>query len=254
MPTQRKNSALILGMVAVLGFAKYNIARLTVATPFSQDPCDAVWAFAFFTIALIVVVSVVRAFRPYRNGSASTAQGIFIIRSQQAFALAVFITLVADVIALARHPSMWISAASRNKLLVWLGVFAAVSLATILLLVLCPEWPSDNSSQTAHTFPVVLGALVVFVPIRFLLPVLVPFESDEEHWGRKLVGTVSEWSVLLGGVLMFAFGFWADTHRWGGTLRYLRSILAIAPLLVAYAFLGEPLGLAVWKSCVVRES
>jgi hypothetical protein len=57
----------------VLVFAKYNLARLMV-TPFRQDPCDAVWAFAFATIMLIVVVSVVRAFRPYWNGPASAAQ------------------------------------------------------------------------------------------------------------------------------------------------------------------------------------
>ena len=71
MPTRLKNAALILGMVVVLVLAKYNLPRVT---PFSQDPRHAVWAFAFVTIALIVVVSVVRAFRPYRNGPASAAQ------------------------------------------------------------------------------------------------------------------------------------------------------------------------------------
>ena len=123
MPTRLKNAALILGMVVVLVLAKYNLPRVT---PFSQDPRDAVWAFAFVTIALIVVVSVVRAFRPYRNGPASAAQWIFVIRSQQAVAPAVFMTLVADVIALAKHSSMWISAASRNRLLAWLGILAAL--------------------------------------------------------------------------------------------------------------------------------
>ena len=183
-----------------------------------------------------------------------------------------FMTLVADVIALARHPSMWISAASRNRLVAWLGILAAVVLATqllilaaqrtlpqdastrwkrvalalaapILLLVLCPEYPSDNSSQTAHILTVALGALVVFVPIRILLPVLVPFEPNQEYKGRKLFGTASEWSAFLVGILMFAFGFWADTHRWTGTLRYMHPFITIAPFLVAYALLGKTLGL-----------
>jgi hypothetical protein len=123
MPTRLKHAALILGMAVVLVFAKYNLPRVT---PFIQDPCDAAWAFAFFTIALIVVVSIVRAFRPYRNGPASAAQRIFGIRSQQAFVLAAFMTLLADVIALARHPSMSISAASRNRLLASLGILAAI--------------------------------------------------------------------------------------------------------------------------------
>jgi hypothetical protein len=120
-----------------------------------------------------------------------------------------------------------------------------LSLVTvILLLVLCPEWPSEKSSQTAHILTVALGALVVFLPIRFLLSVLVPLEPNEQHGHRELSrNTASEWTALLVGVLMFAFGFWADMHRWGGVLRYTRPIVAMAPLLVAYAVVGRPLGL-----------
>lgn len=159
------------------------------------------------------------------------------------------------------------------KTLAWLGVFAAVAITTqllilaaqrtlpqdastrwkwaalalaaaILLLVFCPEWPSDNNSQTAHILTVVLGALVVFLPMRFLLPVLVPFKPNEEHGGGTLFqSAASEWSALLVGVLMFAFLFWADIHKWGGALHYMRPMVAIAPLLVAYALLGKPLGL-----------
>jgi hypothetical protein len=63
MPIRLKHAAIILGMATVLVFAQRNLARLMVA-PFMQDPCDAVWAFAFATTMLIVVVSAVRAFRP----------------------------------------------------------------------------------------------------------------------------------------------------------------------------------------------
>jgi hypothetical protein len=134
--------------------------------------------------------------------STPDAYGLHAIRSQQAVVLAVFITLAAYTVALTRHPSMWISAVSRNSLLAWLGIFTAVAVAeqlltlvaqrtlprvgptrweraalapalAILLLIFCPEWPSDNSSTTAHILTVVLGALVVFVPMRFLLPVRI---------------------------------------------------------------------------------
>lgn len=271
MPIRLKRDAVVVfGLAALLVFAKYNLTRLMM-TPLGQDPCDAVGVFAFTIVILIPLVSLVRAFGPYRKGPTSAAQCLHVIRSQQAVVLAVFITLAADTVALARHPSMWISAGSRNKLLAWLGIFAAVVLAgqlltlaarrtlprvgptrwkqaalalvlAILLLVFCPEWPSDNSSTTAHILTVVLGALVVFVPMRFLLPVLVPYESDEVHSGAALFSTASEWCSLLVGVLMGALGFWADTLKWAGALRYVRHVLAIAPLLVAYAFLGEPLG------------
>jgi hypothetical protein len=266
----KRNAVVVFGLAALLVFAKYNLTLLMM-TPLGQDPCDAVGVFAFTIVVLIPLVSLVRAFGPYRKGSASAAQCLHVIRSQQAVVLAVFITLAADTVALARHPSMWVSAGSHNKLLAWLGIFAAVALAgqlltlveqrtlprvgptrwkraalapalAILLLVFCPEWPSDNSSTTAHILTVVLGALVVFVPMRFLLPVLVPYKSDEVHSDAALFSTASEWCALLVGILMGAFGFWADTHKWAGALRYVRHVLAIAPLLLAYAFLGEPLG------------
>jgi len=272
MPIRFKRDAVVVfGLAAVLVFAKHNLARHRM-TPLQQNPCDAVGVFAFTIVILVPLISMVRVFRPYRKGLASAAQRLHVIRSHQAVVLAVLITLVADSVALARHPLMWISARSHNKLLTWLGIFAAVAFAgqlltltaqrtlprvgptrwklaalapalAILLLVFCPEWPSDNSSTTVHILTVVLGALVVFAPMRFLLPVLVPRKSDEGRRGAAPFGAGSEWGALLVGVLMGAFGFWADTHKWAGALRYVRPVLAIAPLPVAYAFLGEPLGL-----------
>lgn len=226
----KRNAVVVFGLAVVLVFAKYNLTRLMMI-PLRQDPCDAVAIFAFTIIILIPLVSLVRAFGPYRKGPASAAQCLHAIRSQQAVVLAVFITLAADTIALARHPSMWISTGSHNELLAWLGIFAAVAFAgqlltlaalrtlppvgptrwkqatlapalAILLLIFCPEWPSDNSSTTTHILTVVLGALVVFVPMRFLLPVFVPHESDEVHSGTALFSTTSEWCALLVGVQM----------------------------------------------------
>ena len=89
-----------------------------------------------------------------------------------------------------------------------------------------------------------LGALVALAPTRFLLTVLVPHELDEERRGTALFLTGSEWGALLIGVLMCAFGFWAYSHRWAGVLRYMRRpVSALAAPLIAYAFLGAPLGL-----------
>jgi hypothetical protein len=263
----KRNAVIVFGLASLLVFAKYNPTRLT---PLGQDPCDAVGVFAFTIVMLIPLVSLVRAFGPYRKGPASAANCLHVIRLQQAVVLAVFITLAADTVALARHPSMWISDGSQNKLLAWLGIFAAVALAAqrtrprvgptrwkraalapalaILVLIFCPEWPSDNSPTTAHILTVVLGALVVFVPMRLLLPVLVPYKSDEVHSEAAPFSTASEWCALLVGVLMGAFGFWADTHKWTGTPRCVRHVLAIAPLLIAYAFLGEPLGFVPRKA------
>src|SRR5215472_3517665 len=268
MPISFKRDAIVfVGLAAVLVWAKYNIVLLEVP-PLRADPCDAVGAFAFTVVILIPLISLVRAFGPHRKDAVLTAQCLHLIRSQQALVLAVLVTLAADAIALARHPSMWIGAQSYDKLLVWLGIFSAVALGgqlltraaqrtlprvgptpwkhaalapalAILLLVFCPEW--DGLSTTGHVITVVLGALVALAPIRFLLPVLVPPELDEERRATALFRTGSEWGALLVGVLMFAFGFWAYAHKWAGVLRYMRPVLALAAPLIAYAFLGAPL-------------
>jgi hypothetical protein len=128
MPTRFKRDAIALfGLAAVLAFAKYNLARLPVR-PFGLDPCDAVNVFAFITIMMVAVVSLFRAFRPYSQGPTSAVQHIYVIRSQQAFVLAVFTTLAANVVDLARHPSVWVGSVWRTQMLAWLSVYAAVGI------------------------------------------------------------------------------------------------------------------------------
>jgi len=120
-PRFKRDAVVVFGLTAALVFAKYNLARLP-ARPFGFDPCDAVSVFAFLTIISIAVVSLVRAFRPYPKGSVLAAQSFYMIRLQQAFVLAVFTTLAANVVDLARHPSIWIASLWRNQMFVWLAV------------------------------------------------------------------------------------------------------------------------------------
>lgn len=113
---------------------------------------------------------------------------------------------MAHVVVLARHPAMWISTDWRNQLFGWLGAFAAVPIAMELLVLYAqetgteaesssrrsaiwacllafvvlgffPEYGPDNTSETAHTLTVIVGGLVVFVPMGYLLPVLVPCQA-----------------------------------------------------------------------------
>ena len=273
MPTGFKRDAIALvGLAAVLAFAKYHLARLP-ARPFGLDPCDAVNVFAFITIMMLAVVSLFRAFRPHSQGTTSGAvQHVYVIRSQQAFVLAVFTTLAANVVDLARHPSVWIGSAWRTQLLAWLSVYAAVGVtmqllvhaaqgsaaqtrsmrwlrvasvaagATLVLFV-CPEWNIDYSSETAHILTVALGALVLLIPMRLLLPVLVPDGTKEGHSGRVLFSIPREWSALITGVVMCAFAFWSQSHKLGPYV-HPKLISGVAgAVLISYAFLAEPLGM-----------
>jgi hypothetical protein len=69
-----------------------------------------------------------RAFRPYRKQPPTKAQCVYLVRSQEAVALAVLLTLLADTVALARHPSLWARAVSGRELIVLLGGVAVIAL------------------------------------------------------------------------------------------------------------------------------
>ena len=87
-------------------FAKRDPVLRDVIT-FSDDPYNAVGSFGVIVRMLIALLSFLRAFRPYREAP-SMAQQVYLVRSQEAVVLAVFITLATDAVAMARYPSMWI--------------------------------------------------------------------------------------------------------------------------------------------------
>ena len=274
-------NSLKLNLVAMFGFApaiilaEYKIAQLRVS-PFGQDPCDAVWHFALFVMLFTLVVSTLRTIRPDRVGATPGAQYVYVIRSQQAFVLALLIALSADIVALTRHPSMWINADWRNHLLAWLSVLVVVaagmellvragqptrphaeswrrtraklaSLLALAALIFCPEYGSAVNSTTAHLLTVMVGGLVVFIPIHYLLPVLVPHELADET-ANAFFSTTAEWYALLIGTAMGTFAFWIDAHRTGAArplLPILRFVGPVIGLLIVYAFLAEPLGLTI---------
>jgi hypothetical protein len=273
MPIRLKlNSVAMFGFAAAIVLAEYKIAQLSVS-PFRQDPCDAVWHFALFVMLFTLVVSTLRTVRPNLGGPTPRAQYVYLIRSQQAFVLALLIALSADIVALIRHPSMWINADWQNHLLAWLSVFVVVAAAMELLvraaqptrpqaesrcrtqaklasllaltaLVFCPEYGGGVNSTTARVLTVIVGGLVVFTPIHYLLPVLVPHELADET--KAFFSTTAQWYALLIGIAMGAFAFWVDAHRTGVTQPLLPTLSLGGPvigLLNVYAFLAEPLGL-----------
>ncbi len=126
MPTTlRRNTVIAFGLATLFDwsfmFAKHD-PTLRSIIPFGDDPYDAVGSFGFIVAMLIALLSVVRAFRPYRKSAPSHSQQVYLLRSQQAVVLAVLITVGSDAIAMARHPSLWIGAAGGHELLAPLPV------------------------------------------------------------------------------------------------------------------------------------
>jgi hypothetical protein len=263
-------------------FAKHDPALRNVI-PFGDDPYDAVGSFAVIVGGMVALLSFLRAFWPYREAP-TMAQRVYLVRSQEAVVLAVFITVATDVIAMARHPSMWMGAASRNKLIALLGVlliiaagvqwliraaqeklggfgttrWAVPASVTLLAMLILAGYPERLINGTAtHLFTVVAADLLLFALMRFLLIALVPYPPDDEQTGelaaRGGFPTAGQrWAIaLLAGILIGAFVFLGEMGEGSSTLPWGRLVLVasvfislgLAGILIAYAFLGKPLGL-----------
>jgi hypothetical protein len=282
----KRNAVIVLGLAALFYwsfmFAKHDPALRNVI-PFGDDPYDAVGSFGVIVGILIALLSLFRAFRPYREAP-SIAQRVYLVRSQEAVVLAIFITVASDAVAMARHPAMWMDAASRGKLVALLGVLviitAAVQLliraaqeklegfgtrrwgvpasATALAILILAAYPEHLINRTAtHLVTVVAADLLLFALMRVLLNALVPYASDGERMEKRAARgrfrtAGQRWGIaLLAGVLIGAFVFLTEMGEGSSALPWAREVfvasvyiaLGLAGILIAYAFLGKPLGL-----------
>jgi hypothetical protein len=288
MPRTLKRNALIVFGLAILFwwsfmFAKHD-PRLRSIIPFGDDPYDAVGSFGTIAGMLIALLSLVRAFRPYRKQPPTKAQCVYLVRSQEAVVLAVLLTLLADTVALARHPSLWARAVSGRELIVLLGCVAVIALGVeslvrnsqqqmadtrstpwgraiftaLLATFVLAVYPEQLIQRTGtHLLTIVIGAFVLFAPMRVLLTSLVPYKRDEGLTaavpkGARILKPWHRWGiVVVVGLLIGAFAFLGEMSEDGGAMPLTRLLfvasvfvgLGLAGLLIAYAFLGSPLGL-----------
>ena len=272
MPQVLKRNAVIVFALGFLFYWSFMFAKhdpaLRDVIPFGDDPYDAVGSFGVIVGMLIALLSLVRAFRPYRETTSAT-QRTYLIRSQEAVVLVVFMTLASDVVAMARHPSMWVGASSRNKLIALIAGMAVVTVAvqflirasreklsehgakdwiaaagaTLLALVVLAAYPEQLIHVTAtHLLKVVAGAIVLFAPMRPLLNALVPYKSDqgrvEKMPARGRFSTAGQrWCIAaLAGALIGACAFLGEIAEGKGAVPLTRLAF------VASVFIG--LGLA----------
>lgn len=287
MPKVLKCNAVAAFILAALFYGSFMFVKhdpaLRDVIPFGEDPYDAVGSFGVILAMLIALLSLARAFRPLREPP-SEAQRFYLVRSHQAVVLAVFITLAADAVAMARHASLWTGAASRDRLIALLGGMttvaiavqllvrasqptlpqagsnrwiraATVTLLTLLVLAYYPEQLIDR--LPTHLLTVVVGAIVLFAPMRLLLIMLVPNPTGEERMEKRPTrGKFStagwRWTmVVLVGAMIGAFAFLGEISEGSsapsmGRLLLVAAVfigLGLAGILVAYAFLAKPLGL-----------
>jgi hypothetical protein len=144
MPRILKHNALIVFGLAILFwwsfmFAKHD-QRLRNIVPFGDDPYDAVGSFGTIVSMLAALLSLVRAFRPYRQKGPSDVECVYLVRSQEVVVLAVLLTLLADMIAMIRHLALWAGAGSSRELIALLCSVAVISLAAQLRIRSSQTW------------------------------------------------------------------------------------------------------------------
>jgi hypothetical protein len=283
MTREAKLNALAVCILAALFywlflFAKHN-SYLASMIPFGDDPYDAVGSFACVVGALLALTALVRAYLPYRSGP-DRRQMLYLLRSQLAVVLAVFLTAAADATAMARYPEQWypgfwnfavvavVAAMIVSSVAVFLLLRPSlppktearrgrairallVTLGGMALLAACPK--SMLHGMASHLFVIILGAAVLFVSMRMWLVALVPDAMGEDGPAQP-VRSRSAWRRWAGAIILgvlvglSAFAGELAGHSAAGPMRrlwYVGSIFAgigLSGILLAYVFLGEPLG------------
>lgn len=235
-------------LVAVLAVAFYlffdaakHVPALATINPFVNDPYDAIGSFGIQAAAIFAGLSLVRAFWPLLAGEPSEERRVALARTQVAALLAVLITLVGDIVALARHTSLWLGTGAGYALcglvaglLVLTAVVARVvcrsphlegriasatpsalprvwrrwspalvmSLVALVALALYPEAFRDSGLHGA-ILTVLAGILLLFAPMRWLTLALVPGRAAVGDDTHSIFGWLTGNAPRVGLVLLF---------------------------------------------------
>jgi hypothetical protein len=205
---------------------------------------------------------------------------LYLLRSEAAIVLTVYVMVASDAIAMARHPSAWLGVAAGNELvalligttvlatgtlllvkqssrnpraaapLLW-GKAALVTSACTLALSFYPE--RLISAFLPHLVTIVFGDVVLFAPIGFLLPAILPEKgsvTSADTLDRRPIGW-ARWGVALLVGIGLGFVILAGEMSGGGppASRLLLVVavylgLTVVAILIAYAFMAKPIGLA----------
>jgi hypothetical protein len=137
VPTILKANTLLSAALAGVFYLFFMFAKhdplLCAVIPFLNDPYDAVGSFAAISSILLVLNALVQSFRPYRTPP-TEEQKVYLIRTQMAIALAALITLVSDLVAMARHAVMWLRTSVAGELIVLLGLVAVGAIVVVYLI------------------------------------------------------------------------------------------------------------------------
>jgi hypothetical protein len=234
MPNRFRINAGIIAALAVLFYFFFMTSKhdpgLSAVNAFAEDPYDAMGSFGIQGAAFLGILSLVRAFRPYRSGTAADKQKVLLARTQMLAVLAVAVTLGGDIVAMVRYPSLWVGSPDGHELAALLGglglsavvagglayrsirgislptipivwkTAAIVTLATVVILAFYPD--NLRHSIPGGLFTVIAGAILLFAPMWAVGMALVPYRTEaEQHETHTLSGWLRLYKYQLGFVV-----------------------------------------------------
>jgi hypothetical protein len=281
MPARLKRNAVAVLVLAAafywfFMFTKHD-PRLSPIIPFGEDPYDAIGSFCMIVSILLALIATFRAFRPYPSGRPSMPEKVYLVRTQAAVALGVLITIASDGVAMARQSALWLNKPQTVELVALLAAMAAVSLlvlvaiqssiqerssdpvthlwtrallttlASLAVLAILPAFALQNA--LLHFAVILLADALIAAPLGQLSLAIAPTSAPDPLPGRRWL----PWLVIaLLGIAVGAFALAGELFGEGSGGLPTAKMLLIAALflgagtgvmLIAYGFLGKPLGL-----------
>ena len=174
-----------------------HVPSLAAVNAFGEDPYDAVGSFAVQFAAFTSLLTFIRAFRPYQVDTTRERQQVLLVRTAYLSCLAVAVTLVADIIAMLRHPSLWMGTIAGYTLTAWLG---GMTLLTVLVIVFL-----SYTTRRLHLFSTFVGWIrAILLSITGILVLAFYPEALRQHLPGELL-TIAVGIVFLF-VLVWAIG------------------------------------------------
>jgi len=258
-------------------FAKHDPVLRSII-PFGEDPYDSVSSFAVIASTLLALVSLVRSFFPQWVGR--SGRRIYVLRAQAAVSFCILVTVAAEIVAMARHSSMWSGRPGSGELLILeagLAVVAAVTLimtrveisesrasfaraaviwsAMLLALALYPE--RMILGTPGHLFTVVVGTVFLFAPVAMSVKAWLPVAASTTRSDlvlRKRIPRGRTFAVAAAiGAVVGVSAFLGEVSE-GSTELAVNKMLFVASvfiglgavgIIIGYTFLGRLLGFSI---------
>jgi hypothetical protein len=270
------NSFLVAGLAIAFYFTfmfmKHSPA-LSPIIPFAEDPYDAIGSFAVLLSPFLVLLCLVRAFRPYPSGTPSAQQKMFLVRSQVAIPLAVLETLMADGIAMIRYPQLWVHAPATSQLLALMGAVMAFSVGVLLLVrrtaqtfsglpihynrralvfslifvILLGAYPTDlHQSVAGEILTLFISILLFFIPLSALIESYIPYTMQLEPIASVRSLFSKRWIVwgviICLGAGVGVFLLIADQGEGGGGSVPITRLLTVASIFIGTTTVAAIIG------------